>query len=141
MIVRVAPIGAFGAMAFTIGAYGIGSLLPLIKLIGTFTVFALKGREELARGGRYSAGYPEDGLTESSTGFTLYMSAVLAASEAQPVRPRLFLPVESKWRDAAHWQDKGYAVVRAVAPAIDVRTEARRLRCSHALIDGDAVPL
>ena len=26
MIVRVAPIGAFGAMAFTIGAYGIDSL-------------------------------------------------------------------------------------------------------------------
>ena len=107
----------------------------------SFTVFALKGREELARGGRYSAGYPEDGLTESSTGFTLYMSAVLAASEPQPIRPRLFLPVESKWRDAAHWQDKGYAVVRAVAPATDVRTEAKRLRCSHALIDGDAVPL
>src|SRR5216683_4694025 len=26
MIVRVAPIGAFGAMAFTVGAYGLGSL-------------------------------------------------------------------------------------------------------------------
>src|SRR5471030_2430517 len=29
MIVRVAPIGAFGAMAFTIGAYGVGSLVNL----------------------------------------------------------------------------------------------------------------
>ena len=36
IIVRVAPIGAFGAMAFTIGAYGIGSLLNLAALIGTF---------------------------------------------------------------------------------------------------------
>jgi aerobic C4-dicarboxylate transport protein len=36
MIVRVAPIGAFGAMAFTVGAYGLGSLLNLAKLIGTF---------------------------------------------------------------------------------------------------------
>jgi len=36
MIVRVAPIGAFGAMAFTIGAYGIGSLWNLVALIGTF---------------------------------------------------------------------------------------------------------
>ena len=26
IIVRAAPIGAFGAMAFTIGAYGLGSL-------------------------------------------------------------------------------------------------------------------
>ncbi len=36
MIMRVAPIGAFGAMAFTIGKYGLHSLLPLAKLMGTF---------------------------------------------------------------------------------------------------------
>lgn len=36
MIMRVAPVGAFGAMAFTIGKYGIASLLPLAKLMGTF---------------------------------------------------------------------------------------------------------
>src|SRR5476651_2661277 len=36
IIVRVAPIGAFGAMAFTIGAYGIGSLTRLLALVGTF---------------------------------------------------------------------------------------------------------
>ena len=36
IIVQVAPIGAFGAMAFTIGAYGLGSLVNLIWLIGTF---------------------------------------------------------------------------------------------------------
>jgi aerobic C4-dicarboxylate transport protein len=35
-IVRLAPIGAFGAMAFTIGAYGIGSLVSLGALIATF---------------------------------------------------------------------------------------------------------
>jgi aerobic C4-dicarboxylate transport protein len=29
IVVRVAPIGAFGAMAFTVGAYGLGSLLNL----------------------------------------------------------------------------------------------------------------
>ena len=28
IIMRVAPIGAFGAMAFTIGKYGLGTLLP-----------------------------------------------------------------------------------------------------------------
>ena len=36
MIVRVAPIGAFGAMAFTVGAYGVGALWNLVALIGTF---------------------------------------------------------------------------------------------------------
>ena len=35
-IMKVAPIGAFGAMAFTIGKYGLGSLIPLAKLMGTF---------------------------------------------------------------------------------------------------------
>jgi aerobic C4-dicarboxylate transport protein len=36
VIMKVAPIGAFGAMAFTIGKYGVGSLLSLGKLMGTF---------------------------------------------------------------------------------------------------------
>jgi len=35
-IMRVAPVGAFGAMAFTIGKYGLGSLLSLGKLMGSF---------------------------------------------------------------------------------------------------------
>jgi ATP phosphoribosyltransferase regulatory subunit len=107
----------------------------------SFTVFGQKGREELARGGRYSAGYPEDGVSEPATGFTLYMNAVLAASATPPERPRLYLPAKTPWREAAAWQAKGYAVVRAVAPAADPRKEAKRLRCSHALIDKDAVPL
>lgn len=36
MIMRLAPVGAFGAMAFTIGAYGVQSLLSLAKLMATF---------------------------------------------------------------------------------------------------------
>jgi len=35
-IMKVAPLGAFGAMAFTIGKYGIGSLAQLAELMGTF---------------------------------------------------------------------------------------------------------
>src|SRR6266498_3570394 len=41
IIVRAAPIGAFGAMAFTIGAYGLGSLWNLLQLIATFYLTAL----------------------------------------------------------------------------------------------------
>jgi len=33
IIMRAAPIGAFGAMAYTIGKYGIGTLLPLAKVM------------------------------------------------------------------------------------------------------------
>ena len=40
-IMKVAPIGAFGAMAFTIGKYGLGSLASLAKLMGTFYVTCL----------------------------------------------------------------------------------------------------
>ncbi|BAL95583.1 dicarboxylate/amino acid:cation symporter [Rubrivivax gelatinosus] len=36
IIMKVAPIGAFGAMAFTIGKYGIGTLLSLGALMATF---------------------------------------------------------------------------------------------------------
>jgi aerobic C4-dicarboxylate transport protein len=36
IIMKVAPLGAFGAMAFTIGKYGIDSLVSLGKLMGTF---------------------------------------------------------------------------------------------------------
>jgi aerobic C4-dicarboxylate transport protein len=36
MLMWLAPIGAFGAMAFTIGRYGITSLGPLARLIGIF---------------------------------------------------------------------------------------------------------
>jgi aerobic C4-dicarboxylate transport protein len=36
IVVRVAPIGAFGAMAFTVGAFGVGSLWKLIELIVVF---------------------------------------------------------------------------------------------------------
>ncbi|MFC3833998.1 MULTISPECIES: dicarboxylate/amino acid:cation symporter [Deinococcus] len=35
-IMKLAPIGAFGAMAFTIGKYGVGSLQQLAYLMGTF---------------------------------------------------------------------------------------------------------
>ena len=40
-IMRVAPIGAFGAMAFTIGRYGIGTLFSLGRLMATFYLTCL----------------------------------------------------------------------------------------------------
>ncbi len=40
-IMKVAPIGAFGAMAFTIGKYGVSSLLQLGQLMATFYITCL----------------------------------------------------------------------------------------------------
>ena len=41
IVVKAAPVGAFGAMAFTIGAYGFGSLARLAELVATFYLTAL----------------------------------------------------------------------------------------------------
>ncbi|WP_246450424.1 dicarboxylate/amino acid:cation symporter [Sphingomonas rhizophila] len=41
IVMRVAPIGAFGAMAFTIGKYGVGSLANLAGLVATFYLTSL----------------------------------------------------------------------------------------------------
>jgi aerobic C4-dicarboxylate transport protein len=41
ILMKFAPIGAFGAMAFTVGKYGIASLGPLAKLIATFWITSI----------------------------------------------------------------------------------------------------
>src|SRR5947199_133703 len=41
IVMRIAPLGAFGAMAFTVGKYGIKSLLSLGELMATFYVTSL----------------------------------------------------------------------------------------------------
>ncbi|MET3827833.1 aerobic C4-dicarboxylate transport protein [Sphingomonas sp. PvP055] len=41
IVMRAAPIGAFGAMAFTIGKYGVGTLANLATLVGTFYATSL----------------------------------------------------------------------------------------------------
>ncbi|WP_353642900.1 dicarboxylate/amino acid:cation symporter [Mesorhizobium sp. WSM2239] len=40
ILMKAAPVGAFGAMAFTIGKYGIGSVVNLAMLVGTFYLTA-----------------------------------------------------------------------------------------------------
>ena len=41
IMMKFAPIGAFGAMAFTIGQYGLSSLGPLAKLISVFWIMSI----------------------------------------------------------------------------------------------------
>lgn len=41
LVMRLAPLGAFGAMAFTVGRFGIGTMLNLSKLIACFYATSL----------------------------------------------------------------------------------------------------
>jgi aerobic C4-dicarboxylate transport protein len=41
MVMRLAPLGAGGAMAFTVGKYGVHSLTPMLKLMGSFYLTCL----------------------------------------------------------------------------------------------------
>jgi aerobic C4-dicarboxylate transport protein len=91
MIVRVAPIGAFGAMAFTIGAYGIGSLSRLVALVGTFyltsILFVLIVLGTIARLSGFSIirylGYIKDELL-----------IVLGTSSSETVLPQMMQKME-----------------------------------------------
>lgn len=91
LIMRLAPIGAFGAMAFTVGAYGIGTLLSLGKLMAAvyvtclFFVFIVLGA--IAR----------------ATGFSLWkllkhlreeLLIVLGTSSSESAMPRLMEKLE-----------------------------------------------
>jgi aerobic C4-dicarboxylate transport protein len=91
ILMRFAPIGAFGAMAFTVGKYGIVALGPLAKLIGTFyvtsIVFVLVVLGAVAR----MAGF---GIIK----FLLYIKEeillVLAVSSSEPAIPTLMEKLE-----------------------------------------------
>jgi aerobic C4-dicarboxylate transport protein len=91
ILMKFAPIGAFGAMAFTVGKYGVASLGPLAKLVGTFyvtgTLFVLVIMGGIAR----VAGF---GIIK----FLLYikeeMLLVLATSSSEPALPSLMSKLE-----------------------------------------------
>jgi aerobic C4-dicarboxylate transport protein len=86
IIVKLAPLGAFGAMAFTIGAYGLGSLRNLAELIVTFylasILFVLIVLGAIARATGFSIlrfiGYIKDELL-----------IVLGTSSSETVLPRM----------------------------------------------------
>jgi aerobic C4-dicarboxylate transport protein len=91
ILMRFAPIGAFGALAFTIGKYGLASLGPLVKLIGTFYitsilfVFVVLG--VIAR----LAGF---GILRFLSYIKEEILLVLAISSSEPVMPTLMAKLE-----------------------------------------------
>jgi aerobic C4-dicarboxylate transport protein len=91
IIMKAAPIGAFGAMAFTIGKYGLKSLLPLATLMGCFyatcAIFVIVVLGTVAR------------LTGFSIGrFILYIKEelliVLGTSSSESALPSLMVKLE-----------------------------------------------
>lgn len=102
-----------------------------------FTLFARGVRGELGRGGRYLAGGDfAAGGGEPATGFTLYTDTVLRALPAgAPVR-RVFLPIDTPPGTAESLRAEGWPTLAALEESSDPAAEARRLRCSHAWIDG-----
>jgi len=92
MLMRLAPIGAFGAMAFTIGKYGVASLGPLAKLIATFYLTSIVFIVVILGAIAWLAGF-------NIIKFLLYIKEeillVLAVSSSEPAIPTLMEKLET----------------------------------------------
>jgi Na+/H+-dicarboxylate symporter len=90
-IMRLAPLGAFGAMAFTVGRYGIKSIGSLGLLIGTFylacTVFVVVVLGLLSHLHRFKLWQLMRYIREE-------LLVVLGTSSSEPVLPRLLMKLE-----------------------------------------------
>ena len=91
-VMRVAPIGAFGAMAFTIGRYGVGSLFSLGKLMATFyltcIVFILVVLGLIARAHGFS-------ILKFIRYIKEELLIVLGTSSSESVLPRMMAKLEN----------------------------------------------
>ncbi len=91
IIVRAAPVGAFGGMAFTVGSYGLGSLANLVELIGTFYLTSLIFVLLILGGIAYGAGF-------SILRFIAYIKdellIVLGTSSSETVLPDMMRKLE-----------------------------------------------
>jgi aerobic C4-dicarboxylate transport protein len=91
ILMRLAPIGAFGAMAFTIGRYGVASLGPLIRLIATFYVTCILFVLIVLGAVAFFAGF-------NIIKFLFYIKEeillVLAVSSSEPALPTLMQKME-----------------------------------------------
>jgi aerobic C4-dicarboxylate transport protein len=91
IVMRLAPIGAFGAMAFTIGRYGMASLGPLLKLIVTFWTVSAFFVVVVLGGVAWAVGF-------NIFKFLIYIweevLLVLATSSSEPALPTLMAKLE-----------------------------------------------
>ncbi len=104
----------------------------------TFTFFAKGVRGELGNGGRYAANGDDGKGGEPATGFTLFMDTVLRALPAPESASRVFLPASTPADEAAKLRAEGWIAVAGLETSANVKTEAKRLGCSH-LLDGGKI--
>jgi ATP phosphoribosyltransferase regulatory subunit len=104
-----------------------------------FTLFAEGVTGELGRGGRYLAG-PE-GRLEQAIGFSLFMDPVMAALAPLAEAQRLYLPIDTAHARGEALRRAGWTTIAGLDRTTDVVADARRLRCSHALISDAVVAL
>jgi aerobic C4-dicarboxylate transport protein len=91
ILMRFAPIGAFGAMAFTVGKYGIASLGPLLKLIVTFYLTAIFFVAFVLGGIARLAGF---GIVKFLWYIKEEILLVLTVSSSEPALPTLMAKME-----------------------------------------------
>lgn len=91
ILMRFAPIGAFGAMAFTIGKYGLASLGPLAKLMATLYVTSILFVVVLLGGIARLAGFR---ILRFLWFLHEEILVVLATSSSEPVLPMLMAKLE-----------------------------------------------
>ena len=91
LVVRLAPLGAFGAMGYTIGKFGLGMLLKLLALIATFYVTSLLFVLVVLGGIAHLAGF-------SVLRFVAYIKdellIVLGTSSSESVLPQMMEKLE-----------------------------------------------
>ncbi len=108
----------------------------------SFILFARGVRGELGRGGRYATEPPARATgdaspePESATGFTLFMDSVQRALSEPPPPRRLYLPPDCPAARGNELRAEGWITLAGLEAVADFATEARRMGCSHALIDG-----
>jgi aerobic C4-dicarboxylate transport protein len=91
ILMRFAPIGAFGAMAFTIGKYGLASLGPLFKLMATLYITSILFVVGVLGGIARVAGF---GILRFLWFLREEILLVLATSSSEPALPSLMNKLE-----------------------------------------------
>ena len=91
ILMRFAPIGVFGAMAFTVGQYGIASLGPLVKLIATFWLTSILFVLVVMGAIAWAAGF---GIVKFLSYIKEEILLVLATSSSETALPTLMEKME-----------------------------------------------
>ena len=123
MIMRLAPIGAFGAMAFTIGKYGVGALASLGKLMACFYatcllfVFVVLGAIARIHGfgvGRFIRYIREE------------LFIVLGTSSSESVLPRMMSKMETAGgRQVGRWSGDPNGLLLQSGRHVDLSDDGR----------------